>query len=76
MVDKWLKQTSLVLMYTTERINPEAYGDEIISADTVIKHLHFSIDQTTRYTQKLQVSSCTHESWLSAFQFRPLTYNP
>jgi len=40
-----------VLIYTTERVDPEAYGEDMISRDTVIKNLYFATDQTTRYTQ-------------------------
>jgi len=42
--EKWLATTSLVLMYTTERVDPEAYGTDMIKRDTVIKNLYFATD--------------------------------
>lgn len=63
-----LDQTTVALLYTTERLDIDNIEDNLVSTSTVIRNLKFDIDRPTRYYNDVRIHSYARESH-GAFAF-------
>lgn len=69
----WLNQTSVALVYTTERLNIEHGPENFVQTSTVVRNLKFDIDRPTRYFNDIRIHSCNHDSH-AAYAFKAPTF--